>query len=102
MNTERKQGDSIMQGGSDSDSEDGEKKDGFLLGFAFGNVDERGKAEVDYLDKVRFACARSALARCMRGIRQVACPSPRPQDARDQLAVLSSKVGDELGMEVST
>lgn len=37
--------------GSDSDSDD--KGDNFLAGFAFGNVDERGKAEVDYLDQVR-------------------------------------------------
>lgn len=38
---------------SDSDSDSGGN---FLLGFAFGNVDAKGKAELDYLDEVRGAC----------------------------------------------
>lgn len=33
---------------SDSDSESGD----LLLGFAFGNVNEKGKADIDYLGKV--------------------------------------------------
>jgi hypothetical protein len=28
---------------------DSEEEDDFLVGFAFGNVDETGKAEADYL-----------------------------------------------------
>lgn len=38
---------------SDSDSDSGGN---FLLGFAFGNVDAKGKAELDYLDEVRRSC----------------------------------------------
>ena len=38
---------------SDSDSDSGGN---FLLGFAFGNVDAKGQAELDYLDEVRRSC----------------------------------------------
>ncbi len=41
---------------SDSDAGDSDAGDDFLLGFTFGNVDEHGKAELDYLDEVRPWC----------------------------------------------